>query len=192
MTYNQIISLFRGIVTASKYLQTFGTGELWEMEGIIKPGIKYPLLWCQPITSVVEQQRKIITFRFLCMDIVNKDKTNEQEVLSDTMLGIEDLIKVLRMESDNYTLITDPTLEPFIEEFADWCAGWRTDLQIEFDFNSNDCDTSFDNLGVSILDINGNVLRILSIGDTYTVDSLQEIIDTITGNSDITIIDPLS
>lgn len=169
MTYNQIITLFRGIASASKYIHTFGTGELWEIDGIIKPGIKYPLLWCEPLSSEIQEQIQIRTFRFICMDVVNKDKSNEQEVLSDTELGLEDLIKVLRMESDDYTLINNPTLEPFKEEFGDWCAGWRAEFQIELNFNSNDCDISSEDLAALVLNSDGDVLAYLSMGDTYTV-----------------------
>ena len=169
MTYNQIITLFRGIASASKYIHTFGTGELWEIDGIIKPGIKYPLLWCEPISSEIQEQVKLLTFRFICMDVVNKDKSNEQDVLSDTQLGLEDLIKVLRMESDDYTLVNNPTLEPFKEEFSDWCAGWRAEFQIELNFNSNDCDISSEDLAALVLNSEGDVLAYLAMGDTYTV-----------------------
>lgn len=190
MTYNQIITLFRGITNSSKLINSFGTGELWEIEGNIKPGTRYPLIWVVPVSATVTNQTVNRTFTFLCMDMVNKDKSNEQEVLSDTELGLQDFIKVLRMESDSYTLLNEPTMFPFIEEFGDWCAGWRVDFEIETDFNSNDCDTTFENLGASIVDQDGNVLQILSMGDTYTVEVLQEIIDTITGNTS-TVIDPI-
>lgn len=146
MTYNQIITLFRSISNASKIIHEFGTGELWEIDGFIKPGIEYPLLWVVPVGTIVNEQTVNRTFTFLCMDVVSTDKSNEQDVLSDTELALQDFVKVLRNESDEYTLIGNPNIIPFKEEFADWCAGWRVDFVIETNFNSTTCDATFNTI----------------------------------------------
>jgi hypothetical protein len=144
MTYNQIIKLFSNIVGSSKVLKSFGTGELWEIEGNIKPGIQYPTLWAAPIQTNVTDQTMSRTFTFLCFDMVSKDKSNEQEVLSDTEQCLQDFIKILRSASDDYELVGNPTLIPFKEEFSDWATGWRVDFEILTAFNSNDCDVPND------------------------------------------------
>ena len=140
ITYNNIITLFNNIAVAHKQLKDFGTGESWEVEGHIKPGIIYPLLWVIPISSQTTSNTQERTFTLLVMGQVKKDKSDEQEILSDCELILNDVIKIFRNESDNYDLIGEPILFPFKEDFGDWITGWRADVQIQTDLNNNYCD----------------------------------------------------
>src|SRR5688572_24157949 len=96
MTYNQLIEKFRDFCTRHKFINTFGTGEEWESEGILKPGIKYQLFYTIPIDSAPLTQTKNRRFEILCFDIVNKDKSNEQEVISDTEQTLDDFVRFCR------------------------------------------------------------------------------------------------
>src|SRR3972149_1690765 len=98
MTYNQIITLLNNIAVAHKQLKSFETGELWEVEGNIK----------------------LRTFTLLVFGQVKKDKSDEQEILSDCESILDDIIKILLNESNDYDLIGDPVLNPFKEELGDW------------------------------------------------------------------------
>lgn len=140
MTYNNIIQLFDNIATAHKQINTFGTGELWEVNAIIKPELKGFVLWVAPVSSTTTEQTTIRTFTVLVMSIVKKDKTDEQEVLSDSEQILNDIVKIFRNEDEAYELIGEPTLFPFKEDFGDWLTGWRADLVIQTDFNNNYCD----------------------------------------------------
>jgi hypothetical protein len=140
MTYNQIITLLNNIAVAHKQLKSFATGELWEVEGNIKPGIIYPMLFAVPVTSITTTNSKLRTFTLLVFGQVKKGKSDEQEILSDCESILDDIIKILLNESNDYDLIGDPVLNPFKEDLGDWCAGWRADIQIETHFNNNYCD----------------------------------------------------
>lgn len=140
MTYNNTIQLFDNIATAHKQINTFGTGELWEVNGIIKPELKGFILWVAPVNTTITDQTTIRTFTVLVMNIVKKDKSDEQEVLSDSEQILIDIIKIFRNEDEAYELVGDPTLFPFKEDFGDWLTGYRTDLVIQTDFNNNYCD----------------------------------------------------
>jgi hypothetical protein len=139
-TYNNIITLFDRIATAHNQIESFGTGELWEVDATIKPGFKYPLLWVAPISSITKDQVQERTFNVLVMAQVDKGKVYEQEVLSDCELILNDVIKVLKNENDYYELIGEPSLIPFKEDFGDWLTGWRSELVILSDMNGNACD----------------------------------------------------
>ena len=140
MTFNQIITLFRNISNAHKQLKSFGVGEAWEVEGFIKPGIIYPMLWIIPTSSTTNESVKIRTFTCLVMGQVKKDKTNEQEILSDCEQIGDDIIKILLNNSSDYDLMNTPQMFPFKEDFGDWLAGWKFDIEIETAFANNPCD----------------------------------------------------
>lgn len=141
MTYNQIIALFQSIATAHLQLKgSFYTGELWEVEGVMNPAINYPMLYAVPVQSTMEEQVVRRTFTLIVMSKVLKDKSDEQEILSDNELILQDVIKILRNESEDYEVVGDPILFPFKEDFGDWCAGWRADIEILTNGRSNYCD----------------------------------------------------
>lgn len=138
MTYNNIINNLKAYCTANEQIKTFGTGEEWEAEGILKPGIIYPIFYAIPIDSTNGLQTKQRKFNFICFDIVAKDKSNEQDVLSDTEQILDDIIRYIQ-NNDDIGLIGEPVLIPFKEKYGDFCAGWATEVIIETEFNSNDC-----------------------------------------------------
>lgn len=146
MTYNEVIELFQSIATAHKQIKSFGTGELWEVEGTIKPGIIYPMFYAVPTQTVYQENIVVRSFTLLAFGQVKKDKTDEQEILSDCELILHDIAKILRYESEDYNLIGDPTMFPFKEDFGDWCTGWRMDIQLETNASNNYCDVPKDDI----------------------------------------------
>lgn len=180
MTYNQLINKFKEFCANHKFIKTFGTGEEWEINElkpddlVLRKGLLYQLFFAIPIDSTDLEQTKNRRFRILCFDIVKKDKSNEQEVLSDTEQSIDDFIRYCR-NTDDFLLINDPVAEPFKESYGDWCAGWGCEVIIETDFNSNACDLPLVGLNpvdrnyASIYDQDGNLVTKLRPGQTYNV-----------------------
>ena len=176
MTINQLKTLFQNIATAHKQINDFAYGELWEIEEKMNKEAKYPMLYVSPIQSTTQEQVKERSFHFMIFDMISKDKEDVVEVWSDTEQILDDIIKIFKNESENYELVGDPTLLPFKEDNADWATGYRTELTIRTDFNSNYCDIP-SNTFVSpsnpafayILDQDGNVVQTLYKGETYSV-----------------------
>lgn len=199
MTLEQSIILFQNIATAHKQINDFGQGELWEIEGTIKPGIKYPMLWVTPVNSTPEDQIKRRTFTLLVFAQVKKDKSNELSVLSDCEQILDDILKILENESPDYEYTGQPQFVPFKEELGDWVAGYRADVEIITDRANNYCDVPSDTFVspsaaqnyANIINQNGVVIAQILAGQNYTVEQLQEIIDTIDSNT-VTIIEPLA
>ena len=175
MTYNQIITLFSNIATAHKQIKSFGHGEAWEINS--DDVFKDYILWVIPIDSTTNENTKVRTFTVLAFKKVKQDKSDETFILSDCEQILDDVIKIFINNSDNYELVNIPTLFPFKEEFGDWCAGWRADLQIQTDFANNYCDIP-SNTFISpaaatnasyVLDSNGNIVATLNPQQTYTL-----------------------
>ena len=193
ITINNYKTLFENIAIAHKQINTNGFGEMWEIEELTNKDITYPCLFVVPIDSTTMEQTQRRTFRLLAFDMVKKgdvDNSQGTEVWSDTEQILNDIIKILRKESDSYDLIGDPLLQPFKEEFSDWATGWRTDVVIESELNSNYCDVpangfSSPGIGTSsvvIKDQNGNTIATVNGGGSYIVTVLSGINDTLTAN----------
>ena len=140
MTYNDEIQYFQDFSAGHDQIKTFGTGEEWEKEGILKQGILYPIIYFIPIDSTTTENTKVRRFKVACFGKVKKDKTDEQEILSDTEQILDDLVKDLRYNQDDLELIGDPVWMPFKEEYGDFCAGWDGEITIQSQFNNNNCD----------------------------------------------------
>lgn len=146
MTLNNVIDLFRNIVTAHYYLRGFGFGNIFEQNGSLKEGLEYPLLWVVPLESTPFLQTKQRRFNLIVVDKVKKDKSNRNEVWSDTEQAMDDIVKILRYESDDYELKNDPVSDPIDEQYADWVTGWASPIVLETNLASNYCDIPKDEL----------------------------------------------
>jgi len=193
ITINNYKDLFKDIKDAHYQLNSYGFGEAWQIEELMNKEITYPCMFVVPITSTTLDQTQQRTFRILVFDLVKRNDVDDNqttEVWSDTEQILNDVIKILRDESDNYDLTGDPVLEPFMEEFTDWVTGWKADVTIDSELNSNYCDipaSSFVSPGgsttsVTIVDQDGNVLATVNGGGSYLVTVLTTINDTITAN----------
>lgn len=197
-TVNNIISFFQNIVTKHYQLNDFGFGNIFEINGEIKPGFRYNLLWLVPMDSITTEQTKQRRFLVIVVGLVKKDMSNRDEVWSDCEQILDDVIKILRYDNDDYTLIGEPILNPVSEKHGDWVTGWQTEVVIETDFNSNYCDIPASDLNfneaneesfVQIVNTDtGEVLYNRRLGETQYVQVLTDVIDTIDDN-DSTIID---
>jgi hypothetical protein len=199
MTLNNSKALFQNIATAHYNLNGFGFGRLFEVNGEIKPGITYRCLWVVPISTVVTDQTVQRTFNVMVLDLVKKDKSNRDEVWSDCEQDLNDVIKILRNESDDYELIGEPELNPIDEAHGDWLAGYGTTLTVQSDFNNNYCDIPSASIsspvavpGYGIIkDQHGNIVTTLRRGEVYYIEILEEVQQTL-GNVTPTIIQVIS
>jgi len=83
------------------------------------------------------------------MDLVSKDESNEEDVLSDTLETIGDVISLLKNQTTSFTTIDDfqtevaisPSVscEPFTERFDNEVSGWTANISIEVGFNASQC-----------------------------------------------------
>lgn len=146
MTYDQIITLFNNIAVAHKQINEFGNGRLFEMDGTMKPGLNYPLLWAVPVSSETLENTKNRRFILLVLDQVKKDESNRNNVWSDCESILDDVIKIIKNESSDYNLIGDPSLTPVTEFHGDWVTGWQSEIVIETNLNNNYCDVPKDNI----------------------------------------------
>nr|WP_298659782.1 hypothetical protein [uncultured Flavobacterium sp.] len=192
MTVNQQIQLFQNIATAHDMIEGFGFGDMFEINGNIKDGLKYNLLWVVPLESIITEQTVQRRYRFICLGLVQKDQSNRNEVWSDTEKILSDIIKIFRNENDGYDLLGEPNLTPVQEQHGDWVAGYECTMVIETEFASNYCDIPMRGFGSPVTQDGygiiknvetGEVIKTLKKGETYYItilDTIEQDLDTVT------------
>lgn len=141
MTLNQLIQKLNDFANAHQQVHSFGFGDLWEIEA---SGAKNAVnMWANVVNGAVDINGKqsSIDFRVCIMDLVKKDESNENEVLSDTYLIGLDLVAYLNNNSnwDSYTISNNITLTPFTERFDNDWSGWIIDFTLTNRFLSDYC-----------------------------------------------------
>jgi hypothetical protein len=138
LSYNQLIGIFRKFAEDHIQINSFGHGDIWEID--TWKDINFPLLWVQnnAITTVSENTVDL-AFQIIVMDLVKKDERNETEVLSDTQNILLDFHTHFDRSVDYPFKVTLPTLAPFTERFDSEVSGWGMDIQFKLQYSSNPC-----------------------------------------------------
>lgn len=139
-TYNQIIKEIETIALANPFIKRFGAGEISDIETDGPTSALYPICWVVPQQTEIGENDMIYTLRVLVFDIDDTDDSKQQEILSDTLQTLTDIIKKFRNYNDQYTLDGRPLCMPFTHRFVDYNTGWYTDLRIITEFANNPCE----------------------------------------------------
>lgn len=108
-THNQAIDLFKQVATKHKQINSMGVGGMDDLAvdvnllyvGANENKVTFPLLWVVPNNFVIGDTMGAvpqISYDILILDQEYEDMSNEQEILSDTLLIMHDV----------YALLTDP------------------------------------------------------------------------------------
>jgi hypothetical protein len=213
LTLNQDIEIFKNFALKHKGINSFYFGDESEADTNIE--IVYPfmnvILQGSSVTDNVLSRKYLIVIS----DLVNKDISNVNQVLSDVERLCYDVPNYLRQVRNSGYLGAfrfDPniSLTDFTERNDDDVSGHFFDLTISSAVGNDGCnlpissgnilDNNYIYVGgliaptsnfiVEIKDQNGNTLQTFNTSGVYTVEVLQQIIDTINSNTAI-IIDPI-
>lgn len=214
LTLNQDIELFKNFALKHKGINSFYFGD--ESEADTNVEIVYPfmnvILQGSSITEGVVSRKYMIVIS----DLVNKDISNVNQVLSDVERLCYDVPNYLRQVRNSgylgaFKFDANISLTDFTERNDDDVSGHFFDLTISSAIGNDSCvlpinsgnilDNNYiyvggtinqivGNFQVLIQDQSGNTLQTFTTSGTYTVEVLQQIIDTINSNT-ATIIDPI-
>jgi len=197
LTLNQIKKVLNDIKTNQKLTSngTFLFDSDYEF-GTESP-IIYPLVGVEVDKSNLND--KIITYSFTIffLDLVNQDKSNKDDVLSDMLLAgmnFYSKLKAVMQYTYDGTVSLTSDFSPMIGILDDDVYGWTATINIEQFYDNTYCDfdgSSYPPTGVTIVDQYGNILATITMPGNYTVTVLDSIKDTIDSNA-FTIIENLS
>jgi hypothetical protein len=158
--------------------------------------ITYPLMGVtvNPVTLDINIHSS--SFAFVFLDLVHQDNRNMDVLMSEMQKVALEVFSQIRSDLQsiyNCTVNESITLEPLQSVYDDDVSGWGFELNVVQHYDHSTCLTPNNNTAglVSILDQNGNVIATLNPNSTYTVEVLQEIIQTLTDPAPATIIQTL-
>lgn len=146
-TFNQVVNAILKIFKDHLMIKGYDFGQdvyLLDTKQITMP---YAYLQTQP--SVLRKSAVTLVFNLIVFDKLKEDLSNEQEVLSDTLQIIQDILT--RLDDDSlYTFQLNDwegtfSVTPFSHGFRDdSVAGWLLPLKIEMAFPGNLCNIPFE------------------------------------------------
>jgi len=146
LPFTAVTRTITSIMSAAKGVNTFTQGDVFEVD--LKE-ITYPLAHLSYNTANFDTGTLTYSFQLIVMDLVSKDERNEDQVLSDTLNTIGDIISTLR-NSDANSIIEDYrntfrlqdsiSCEPFTERFDNEVTGWAADFTVQVEFDASACD----------------------------------------------------
>ena len=146
-TYNNVIDTLSCISLAHGLVNEVSTGDI---DNIDTSGIvKYPLVHIVPTSVDAGTNTLTFNFNILAMDLVNTDESNEQEVLSNTLIILTDILaeykngKKLGGNLGDYLQedLDSFNLEPFTERFDNVVSGWNCTYSITIPHAFNACNS---------------------------------------------------
>lgn len=205
LTINQDIELFKNFALKHEGINSFYYGDEWETDTTID--IVYPLM--NAILQGTKLENGMVTRNYLIIlsDLVNVDKSNEFNVLSDLELVCFDLPNYLLSVSKSgylgaFKVNENINLTDFSERNSDMVSGHFFDLSISSHIGNYSCnlpitggnilDKNYIYVGgsqpqlgdflVEIKDQDGNIIQSFSTSGQYIVTVLSGIKDTLTNN----------
>ena len=137
-TYNQVIDTFRDLSTRHKQINTFFSGEEYDFQSASNI---YPALLLSPDVSSVSQGSIMLKFNMYVIDILNRDRLNNDDIKSDTLQIGLDIISVLYDNSTVYgfTIEDETSITPLNEEMDDIISGWVFSINVQIQYAMSDC-----------------------------------------------------
>lgn len=147
VTLKMLYKMLQDIGTTHNQINTTTIGDIFEVDLVEST---YPLFHVSTSTTNFAQHTMTYNFQLIVMDLVSKDESNENDVLSDTLETIGDIISIIKNQTATFQLIPDfetevaisPNVacEPFTERFDNEVSGWTANISIEVSFNASQCD----------------------------------------------------
>ena len=154
-SYNNVIDTLKCVGEQHLNIHTVTSGDLWELD--LEKNTLYPLFHINPVNVTVGMNTRMFNFQLFVMDLVEPDESNEQEVLSDCLEIMNDIIAIYKHgeilysydaaagEEQRYFIDNDFTIEPFTERFDNAVSGWVMSFSITVENELNSCNIPIDN-----------------------------------------------
>lgn len=173
--HNEIVQLLEDIATNHYQIRGFGFGDPWEYLASSTP--KTPVMWGMLGNTSRNDIEVTYSYKLLIMDLVKRDESNENEVLSDTQKIIFDVIALLNSNTyySQFFFSASNALEPFTERFDNSVSGWAVDITFRVPYDNDPCQVPSSGTPTlrgeytTIIDQNGDVVSLVPCGGYYSV-----------------------
>lgn len=115
-----------------------------QMDDFSTSGNSFPIFYAVPNDIAMEENIDVMSFRIYCLDILQKDRVNEEAILNSTYQNLRDLVNWFRNDEFNdLNVLNSPRAIPVNNFLVDFTTGWYIDTELEVSVGTNDCDIPF-------------------------------------------------
>jgi len=138
-SYYQILRDWKDFATAHEQINSWGFGDDQQLTNniVTKKEPLYPRMYFIPDTTRLNQSHMHITWTVVCVDRVEEDLSNQQDVLSDTLEILKDFYSKAYLS--DYDVEWDANLSPWLQETETELAGWSLTISVQQKFDYNRC-----------------------------------------------------
>lgn len=145
ISYNQLIDYIENFSDNHLQLQRFGEGFRADINVISTEENNFPILYVEPLSHTMQDWVQRYRIRIYCLDLLQQDKSNRRDILSDCIQILNDLYKYIKNDSQNNFDVTNiPTSLPVQNISIEGVGGWSSEFEILVTLNDKDCDIPLD------------------------------------------------
>ena len=154
ISYIRLLNAFESFSNAHLQIKRFAADFPEQMPNFATEKENYPILFVSPTNTIFDENENQFTVTVYCFDIIEKDRSNINTILSDTNTILND---VYRWFKDGEIFGIDvidnqPTATPINNALLDYAAGWE--MQITFDVDTYGlCEIPFNGSPVIITEV---------------------------------------
>jgi hypothetical protein len=151
-TINKIINEMAKVAVSHPELESFGWGDLSEVNNFPDEMIKFTQLWVEPVGTqlIMNKNNSFIERRFIlyCWDLIRSDDKNSLSNLNAMEGILIDYIKLIN-EVSGWRVMNQPILTPTYDRFFDRMYGWFAEVTIEVPETVGTCDILTETYNIS-------------------------------------------
>lgn len=153
ITYIRLLQAIESFAKAHRQIRRFASDFEGQLPNFATEDESYPILYVSPRSGSLRTNVNSFTVIIKCFDIIQKDRANINNILSDTRSILSDLEIWFREGLVGIDLSLDPIISPLNNALLDYAAGWE--LEITYDtFKSSLCQIPFDGSPEVISEVN--------------------------------------
>lgn len=136
-SYIKLISYIESFFNSHTQVYRFGADFLEQIDNFTDKSEKYPLVFMSLQSSNTTDYLATFTIDLHCLDVIQKDRANINNVISDTQLILQDLYRYLKdAELVPIDVLSGADYLPLNNAFCDYLAGNLLTLVVEVETQS--------------------------------------------------------
>lgn len=146
MSLTTLNTIKNSLATFASYhlqLKRFQLSFFENFDGFSTSAVQFPILYAIPQDVQMQENINSFTIRVYAVDILQTDRTNEVDVINDTLLILRDLRNWLALADNGLNILNSPIAIPVNNFLVDYTAGWYMDIEVEGNTENNECSIPF-------------------------------------------------
>lgn len=142
--YNTIVDNLNQFAQNHLSLKRFKCSFFEQFDNFSDSDNVFPILYAVPNDVSFDNNIDSFSFRIYCVDILQKDRSNESAILNETLLILRDLTNWLRDSNNNeLNILNTPRANPVNNFLTTFTTGWYMDVEIEAEVLTTECSIPF-------------------------------------------------